>query len=87
MVTDAVMSDGQAAREADARHDDDMAPQQRPISNAPIDLTGQFTPSLTHAEQQHVQQKHDQQLQALRSVHLTYSSLILIYSSFTGAHI
>ena len=35
---------------------------------APIDLTGQFTPSLTHAEQQHAQQMHNQQLQALRSV-------------------
>ena len=35
---------------------------------APIDLTGQFPPSLTHVEQQHAQQMHDQQLQALRSV-------------------
>ena len=35
---------------------------------APIDLTGKFTPSLTHAEQQHAQQMHNQQLQALRSV-------------------
>ena len=31
-------------------------------------MSGHFPPSLTHAERQHAQQKHDQQLQALRSV-------------------
>ena len=38
-VPDALMSDGQAAREPNAIHDNDMAPMLRPITKQPTWLT------------------------------------------------